>query len=49
MVRQSIYANFLLALSILNKDTEYQQLLIEAKQIYPQRLHWKSNLSPPKK
>jgi O-antigen polymerase len=46
--RESIYANLLLALSILNKNTEYQELLIEAKQTYPKREHWKSNLLSPK-
>lgn len=40
MPRESMYANLLLAFSIVNKNTEYQQLLIEAKQTYPQRKVW---------
>lgn len=48
MPRESIYANLLLALSILNKDVEHQQLLIEAKQTYPQREHWQNNVLSPK-
>jgi O-antigen polymerase len=42
--RESVYANMLLVLSILNKDAEYQQLLIEAKQTYPQRENWQNNI-----
>ncbi|WP_168427367.1 PglL family O-oligosaccharyltransferase [Candidatus Colwellia aromaticivorans] len=49
MPRESVYANLLLALSILNKDAEHQQLLIEAKQTYPQRKNWKDNILSPKK
>lgn len=48
MPRESIYANLLLALSILNKDTEHQQLLMEARKTYPQREHWESNVLSPK-
>jgi O-antigen polymerase len=46
--REGVYANLLLALSILNKDAEYQQLLMEAKQTYPQRESWKNNVLSPK-
>ncbi|MBL4765547.1 MAG: O-antigen ligase C-terminal domain-containing protein [Colwellia sp.] len=42
--RDSVYANLLLALKILNKDTEHQQVLREAKQTYPQRENWQSNV-----
>jgi O-antigen polymerase len=44
MPRESIYKNLLLALSILNKDTEYQQLLREAKKTYPQQDNWQKNI-----
>jgi O-antigen polymerase len=42
MPRESIYANMLLALSILNRQSEYEKLLREAKQTYPQRENWKN-------
>ena len=48
MPRESVYANLLLVFSVLNKDVEYQQLLIEAKQTYPQRESWNNTLSPKK-
>ena len=48
MPRESVYANLLLALRILNKDVKYQQLLIEAKQTYPQRENWQNNVLSPK-
>lgn len=40
MPRESVYVNLLLAFKVLNKHDEYQQLLIEAKQSYPQRESW---------
>lgn len=46
--RESIYANLILAFSILNKDAEHQQLLMEARKTYPQREHWKSKILSPK-
>jgi O-antigen polymerase len=49
MPRESVYKNLLLALSILDKDTKYQQLLREAKQTYPQQENWKNNILSPKK
>ena len=49
MPRESIYENLLLACKILNKKTEYQQLLKEAKQTYPDRKDWGSKLISPKK
>ena len=48
MPRENIYANLLLALSILNKDVEHQQLLMEARRTYPQREHWKISVLSPK-
>lgn len=48
MPRESVYANLLLALNILNKNAEHQQLLIEARQTYPQRENWKNNALSPK-
>jgi O-antigen polymerase len=49
MPRESVYKNLLLALSILNKDIEYQRLLREAKQTYPQQNNWQNNILSPKK
>ena len=48
MPRESVYVNLLLAFKILNRHDEYQQLLIEAKQTYPQRENWEKNSLPPK-
>jgi O-antigen polymerase len=47
--RESTYANLLLTLRILNKDVEYQQLLMEAKQTYPQRENWHNDKLSPKR
>jgi O-antigen polymerase len=47
--RESTYANLLLTLRILNKDVEHQQLLIEAKQTYPQRENWHNDKLSPKR
>lgn len=47
--RESVYENLLLAFNILNRKVEYQRLLIEAKQTYPQRENWESKLISPKK
>jgi O-antigen polymerase len=49
MPRESVYKNLLLALSILNKDIEYQRLFKEAKQTYPQQNNWQNNILSPKK
>lgn len=49
MPRENVYANLLLVFSVLNKDAEYQQLLKEAKQTYPQRESWNNTLSPKNK
>jgi O-antigen polymerase len=44
MPRESLYANMLLVLRILNQNVEYDRLLIEAKQTYPQRENWQNNI-----
>jgi len=48
MPRESVYANLLFVLKVLNRRDEYQKLLIEAKQTYPQRESWEENTLPPK-
>ncbi len=46
--RESVYANLLLVLQVLNKKADYQQLLIEAKQTYPHRENWQNSALSPK-
>lgn len=48
MPRESIYENLLAVFRVLNKNKEYNQLLIKAKQTYPHKKDWKSNILSPK-
>lgn len=47
--RERVYSNLLLAFRVLNRNSEYQQLLIEAKKTYPHRDNWRKNILSPKK
>jgi O-antigen polymerase len=48
MPRESVYANMLLALSILSRNIEHEKLLKEAQKTYPQRENWKNEILSPK-